>query len=640
MIRPMNMTRYTFAITILLILLIYSTAADAKHIIVIYDVSGSMIRLRMGREINTYMESEDIRRVNAYLTDLLFTDTSQQLRHGNDVQIKACESAYVGKPLYQSGDTLTYANYADQRYMKFNREQIQRDEFQRRLPYPRKLAESFFGQVSYLLRAEVEVYNELYNEADDATYWVFVTDGDIDNSGKSDPGIATVMQQHAEIESEYYDPLIFSLLVNNHVKIEVRRLQKRRNIDSIFIAIPAKPKDPITEIQLARDEKGQFISATLLIDTENSEKAKFKLNRINIEIVDQYNRPLQIVNEDSTHEILNVVPVPLDGRPPPYEFRIPFPAASEIAAPGNRLKLEVPYSYSDVEKVYSSPLLSYTAVIDSLYVSDLNNPERQVKQLNLPFRKEDYVGELILQSESPNKEAFKINGIKAYIQYKDDRKLCDVDVPTIPKRLGEPFNIVIPKNDHLDFHGNRLVIDINYEYEKTPKSTAIGFHFKPQGSGIGFPIWLLWALLVPTLIAIGFFLMRRLISILMPPPPVHHIGLTQVSETGEVLRQMEYFKLENEATLEFGQRGPDELCFDVKSSAFLYCVKKDILLFSDADDHEGRTLELPEMLELKRGAEDTVYVRCEIADETPDELPADDERIVGSKTRSDDPLDA
>ena len=112
--------------------------------------------------------------------------------------------------------------------------------------------------VSYLLRAEVEVYDELYKEADDETYWVFVTDGDIDNSGKSDPGISSVLKRLAEIEDEFYSPMIYGVFVKNHVKIEVRRLQKRDDIDTIFIATATKLEEPVREIQLSPDEKGSF----------------------------------------------------------------------------------------------------------------------------------------------------------------------------------------------------------------------------------------------------------------------------------------------------------------------------------------------------------------------------------------------
>ena len=81
------------------------------------------------------MESEDIRRVNEYLTDLLFTNTSQSLRDKvNDSYIKKCDAAFVGKPLYRSGDILTYAEYAEQRSATLNRAQVSKSEFQRQLP--------------------------------------------------------------------------------------------------------------------------------------------------------------------------------------------------------------------------------------------------------------------------------------------------------------------------------------------------------------------------------------------------------------------------------------------------------------------------------------------------------------------------
>ena len=244
MMRVKNVPQYTFTITVLLAFLICAPVVTAKHIIVIYDVSGSMIRLRTNGRVNTYMESEDIRRVNDYLTNLLFTDTAQPLRNREDSQIKLCEPAYVGRPLYQSGDTLTYVDYADRRYEKIKRAQVRRDEFQQKLPDSINLVSSFHGKVSYLLRAEVEVYDELFNDADDETYWVFVTDGDIDNSGKSDPGISSVLKRSAAIEDEYYAPMIFGILVNNHVRIQIRRLHKRGDIDSIFIATPTNPKEP------------------------------------------------------------------------------------------------------------------------------------------------------------------------------------------------------------------------------------------------------------------------------------------------------------------------------------------------------------------------------------------------------------
>ena len=639
MIRMINVPRYTLIVSVLLILLLFSSMAVAKHIIVIYDISGSMISLRIDGKVNTYMASEDIRRVNEYLTNLLFTNTSQPPIDMDDTLIKACEAAYVGKPLYQSGDILTYAEYAKRRNTKLNRAKVSRTEFQRQLPDPTKLKSSFPGMVSYLLRAEVEAYDDLYSEDDDETYWVFVTDGDIDNSGKSDPGISSVLKRHAEIEGEFYAPMIVGILVNNHVRIQIRRLQKRGDINSIFIATPTKPKEPVRKIQLSRDDEGRFITETLTIDTENSAKAKFKLNNVNVEIIDRFNKPLQIGTKEDGFSILEVPPVPLNGNPPPYEFLIPFPAQPEIAAPGNALKLEVTYNYNGEDEVYSAPLMNYRAVIDSIYVAMLANSDRQAKQLDLPFAEGKFSENLVIESESPNKDAFQIDEIRCQIQYKDGRKLCDVSVPKTVARLGEPFRVEVPKEDRLDWYGNKLVFDIDYRYDGESKSATMQIPYKLQGGGAGFPMWLLWILLIPVILVIVILLVRSLKPLIVPPPIEHHISLTEVNEAGTGLGETKFYTLKDKGTLEFGQRGPKELQFDVGSEAFLYCNRKSLLFFADPDDDDGHILDLPETLTVSQGEEDSVHIRCDIVDDSSEEREEEDESIFDPNPSDRNPLD-
>ena len=531
---------------------------------------------------------------------------------------------------------LPTSEYAKQRSTKLNRAQVSENEFQQQLPDPMNLKKSFYGMVSYLLRAEVEVYDALYNDADDETYWVFVTDGDIDNSGKSDPGISSVLKRHAAIEDEFYSPMIFAVLVNKHVQIRVRKLRKSIEINSIFFATPTKPEEPVREIQLTRDDEGKFISETLTIKTHNSEKPKFKLNSVNVEIVDKFNKPLQIVTEENTFGVIEVPSASLHGNLPPSEFRIPFPAHREIAAPGNALKLEVTYSFNGEDKSHSPQPIKYTAVIDSIYVSNLDNLEQQVKELNLDFSEDTYRANLVIQSESHDKKAFKIDQLRCYVQYKDGRKLCDATVPKEIKRLGEPFSIEVPKQDRLDWYGNKIVLEIDYKYDKEVISEMIEIPYKLVGGGSGFPMWLLWVFLVPILGVIVFLLIRRF----MPDPIDHHIALTQVSEAGTPLGEKAHFILENETTLEFGPRGPDELRFDVGSDAFLYCDKKNLLLFADADDDEGQILDLPETLKLSRGDDDDmVRVDCEITDDASDEPEEDNEPIIASNASDDNPID-
>ena len=638
MIHLIKVPRYILIVIVLLVFILFSPAAIAKHIIVIYDVSGSMISLKIKGKVEPYMESEDIRRVNEYLTNLLFTDTSQSLHDtDDDSYIKECEAAFVGKPLYQTGDILTYAEYADRRYTEINREKVSRNEFQRRLPDsgPTQLKSSFHGKVSYLLRAEVEVYDELYSDTDNETYWVFVTDGDIDNSGKSDPGISSILKRQAEIESEYYAPMIFGIFVNKHVKIQVRRLRKRDDIKTIFIATPTHPKELARKIQLSRDDEGKFFSETLTIDTENSAKTKFKLNNVNVEIVDLNNKPLQIVTKDDTTEILSVTPVSLHGNPPPYDFQIMLPANPGIANPNSAMKLEITYTYDSEDKVYSAPRMNYTAVIDSIYVAVFENTDHPTKQLDLILSEGIFSEDVTIESESPNKDAFQIDQIRCQIQYKDNRKLCDVTVPKTITRLGEPFRIEVAKQDRLDWYGNQVVLGIDYQYEGEAQSAIIKIPYKTQGGGEGFPMWLLWLLLVPLIVAIVYLLIRRLI---VPLPP-HHIAVTEVNEAGTSLHEPKFFTLKNKDTLEFGARGPDALRFDVGSEAFLYCNKKDLMLFDDADADTGQILDIPETLTLSRGEDnDEVHIRCEAVDDSLDEPEGAEEPIFDPNPSDENPL--
>lgn len=613
-----NVSRYPMLFAVLLVLIICAAPiAAAKHIIVIYDVSGSMYRLKTGKDTyTTYMESDDILRVNDYVTNLLFSNVAQPLSDIDDTYIKECDAAYVSKPLYQNGDVLTYAEYAKQRTEKISRRQVNKAEFQKQLPNPTRMKESFYGLVSYLLRAETEVYDELYREGDDETYWLFVTDGDIDNSGKSDTGIAAILKRLAEIEEEYYAPLVLGILVNNHVKIEVRKLQKRRDIDTIFIANQMKPDEPATKLSLSEDNAGQFISETLVIDTKNSQKAKFQLDSLTVEVVDKNRKPLQVANQNNEVEALQLNPVPLGGSSPPYELRIPFPANPELATPGNQLKLEVTYTYDGVDKVHPVPLMNYTAVIDSVYISDTENLQQPAKQLHLVFSEDAYHVELAVRSESPNKDAFQITQVRSHVQYKDGRKLCAANVSNIPDSLDKPFSVKVPKENDLDWYGNKLALDIDYTYEGTPRFATIGVPFKLQGGGGGFPMWLLVIPLLILLIGALFFLLRRGKAWITGPQIEHQIGLAQVTAAGTPLGEQRYFTLTKETILAFGQDDDAGLHFDVGSAAFLYCNENaEILLFEDVDADEGRHLETQERLVLTRSDDEQVHVDFEIATE-------------------------
>ncbi len=622
-----NVSRYRLIICVLLFSFLFLPIATAKHIIVIYDVSASMVSLGSGSKKKVFMKSEDIQRVNNYLTDILFTNTSQALQDTNDSYIKECVSEYVGKSLYQSGDIITYAKYAKRRTTEINRAKVSRNEFERELPNPKKQKDAFPGMVSYLLRAETEVYNELYKASDSETYWVFVTDGDIDNSGKSDEEIDSILQQLAKIEDDFYSPMIFGLLVNKHVKIEIRRLQQRIDIDAIFVAKPKKPKDPIQKIQCSRNNDGQFISETLTVATKNTVKTKFKLKNVNVEIVDEFYKPVQIVNAGGT-ENLTVPSVSLNDQSPPYNIQITLPSQPEVATPGNKLSLEVTYNYNGVDKIYSPTPIDYTAEIDSIYISTVENPDQQVENVTLEYLDGVYRGDMVIQSEGPNKNAFKINDVRAEIQYKDTQKLSDVSVIATVDRIGEPLQIEVPKNDHLEWYGNKLVLEIDYTYDGQALSEIFAMSIEPQGGGGGFPMWILWVLLLLILGIVGFFIVRGRIR-----PFVYPISVTEVNEQGTPIQDRENFDLKNKTTLEFGSQGDADLCYDVGSKAFLYCVKKTIMFFEHPDADDGQILDFPVTLTISPDEETTVYVRCELVDSSVEILP-EDELVISDKNTS------
>ena len=641
-----KLPRSAFMIAVLLAFIFFAPVVSARHIIVTYDVSGSMLR----HHNRTYMRSEDISRLNTYLTKLIFTDISHPLLdNSKDKFIKECAPTHTGRSLYQVGDVLTYAEYAEDRREKISRSPVSANEFQEQLPDPTNLRRSFYGMVSYLLRAEVEVYDELFKEADDETYWIFVTDGDIDRSEKSDSEIRQVLQRHAQIEEGFHSPLICSILFNDRVKIEVRQIQKRVVIDTIFVANQTHAKTDLQGIQFGKDDTGQlndigqFTSETLIINTESSEKTAFTLGNVTVKVANKNGRPLQIAGEDNSTKPLQIEPISLQGKSPPALFRISLPAYSEFTVPENLLSLEVSYSYNGVDRVHQVLPVSYTAVIDNIYLSagklrvlspeDASMPlgERgwRGEELELWLLDDTYLGELVVQSESRNKEAFQIKEILCYIQDKAGQKLCDASVSNSPKTLGELFQIVVPKHERLDWYGNKLTLDIKYQYAEKPKTVDVLIPFKLR-SKEGFPTWLLIVLLcvaVILLLFLGFRWMQGLIT----PDPVE-IRLAQIGGDG-IERS---FILTHKAHLEFGPGDDETLRFNVGSSALLRCRHGSILLYENAAAEEGKELSSSQTITVRRDSDDEqISINFEIVGDEPQETFEDN---IIEEPEEDDPL--
>ena len=617
----MNFLRYIFIVTILIVFNLCPPIYAAKHLIVIYDVSSSMYRLNVATGASTKMRPNDIQRVNDYLTNLLFTNVSQSLRDSADSHIKECDAAYVGQPLYQSGDIITYAEYAKRRYTKMNRQQIGPDEFYRKLPNPMDLRNSFFGQVSYLLRAEVEVYDELYSSNDDETYWIFVTDGDVDRSAESNPNISDVLQRHAIIEDKYDDPMIVGILVNKHVRIEVRRIQLIS--EAMFIANAAAPNKPVAEIQLKKDKSGQFYSEPLFINTKVSNKTKYKLNSVNVEIFDKNGNSLQIVDDDNGTSTLKLAPVLLHGKVPPAKFQIPLPVNTEITDSG-KLTLKVNYSFNGRDDSY--PIhTEYEPVDSSIYVSNLENPNEQVEKVVLRLTDGSYRALLVIRSQNSNKTAFRIDKIGAHILYDDNRQLCDVDVLTSPTNLDKQFEIVVRKVKDLKNYGNKLVLAIDYRYKETAESETIETLFDPRVDSTG-ALSVILIVIVAIVLIIGIVLLISRILKLIKLDVTHKIKL-QAEE-----KEAKTFTLNDDTAVSFGQAGDSEYGFDVGSSARISCHKGKILFHNDLYDDQGRELTTNQTLEIQRSDGEQVDIHFEIMRTDPDQLqgaaPIDDDDLL------------
>ena len=602
----MNFLRYIFIVTILIVFNLCPPIYAAKHLIVIYDVSSSMYRLNVATGASTRMRPNDIQRVNDYLTNLLFTNVSQSLRDSADSHIKKCDAAYVGQPLYQSGDIITYAEYAKRRYTKMNKQKIRRDEFHRRLPNPMDLRNSFFGQVSYLLRAEVEVYDELYNSNDDETYWIFVTDGDVDRSAESDPNISDVLQRHAIIEDKYDDPMIVGILVNGHVRIEVRRIQLIS--EAMFIANAAAPNKSVEEIQLRKDKSGQFYSEPLFINTKVSNKTKYKLNSVSVEIFDKNGNPLQIVDDDNGTGAIKLAPVLLHGKVPPAKFEIPLPVNTEITDSG-KLTLKVNYSFNGKDGTHSI-YTDYEPVDSSVYISNLDNPNDQVEKVVLRLSEGSYRAPLVIRSQNPNKTAFRIDKISARILYDDNDQLCDVDVSISPTNLDKQFEIVVPKVKDLKNYGNKLVLTINYHYKETAESETIETLFDPRIDSTGALRVILIVIGSIALIIGTVFLISRILK-LIKSDATHKIKL---QADGKEART---FTLNNETAISFGQAGDSEYSFDVGSSARISCHKGKILFHNDLYDEQGRELTTNQTLELQKSDGEQLEIHFEFVRTDP-----------------------
>ena len=238
-----------------------------------------------------------------------------------------------------------------------------------------------------------------------------------------------------------------------------------------------------------------------------------------------------------------------------------------------------------------------------------------------------------------------------HIQDRHGQKLCDATVPKVVERLDKPFSVVVPKQDNLDWYGNKVVLKIDYKYDKEAKSETIEIPYKLVGGGSGFPVWLLWVFLVPVLGVVLFLLVRKIIDWTNPRIVEHKIMLTIEDATdGLVPNDKEPYTLTDKNSLVFGANDAHELHFDVgwpDCPNFLRCERNSVFPWSkdkgrirhhkSIDDTEGAVVNPPETLTLKRDEDNIkVCIQYDKEDNTSD-TKSDDKSFKGS-TEHVDPL--
>lgn len=615
---------FTFYLSFyLLLFLSVCFVSSAKHIVVVYDTSGSMFRLK--NEI--YMNPEDIGRVNSYLSSLLFDDLSVSPNHPNDSQIKRCDTAYVDRPLYQKGDLLTYCEYDSQRRTKIDRNHsISRQDFGRHLPDSTNLRKAFYGKVSYLQRAEVDVYNDIYKKNEE-TFWIFITDGDVDHSGKSDPDIADVLKTLAEIEETYYTPLVVGLFVNNHVKIEVRKIHERSAIETIFISNQKAPREPIEQVQFSTKNE-LFTSETFTIRTQNYQTSLFQLYQVRVEIIDE--TLTSILNEEDKNII------ELNGSSPPDYFQLKLPMDPAIAKSGNKVRLTVTYSFNGLQRSHRTPALTYSAHIDSIYVTANRNQTEPITELEFRFTEGKYVSQFFVRTQSPKADEFRLNEILTNIQYRDGGELCEVDIPHKNFNFNQPVRMEVKPikqvKQRLGHYGNKLALEIKYQYLETPKTMTVAVPYKLRGNS-GFPIWLFLLVLLVPLLIVAYLLWRWILEQQRRSYEAIRIQLTKTDQEGIQIESPHFFSLSNGDELFFSQDSNGTFVFDVDSDASIVYDEREIIFFEDIEDEEGQVLDEREKLELKRKSDnESIWIELLVVVEQSDD-PDNDEYAITTASR-------
>ena len=278
----------------LLLMVIFS--GWGNHLIVAYDISGSMYRLKDRRLPSGYkyfMKEEDFDRLTKYLVRLIFVGPPENILP-NDARISG---KLDPKPLYTPSDKLSLFTFhsSHQEILKMQ-PGVSKTHFEEQLP-DLWGKNPFIGLESFVYRAEIHIYElaeQFYksNSSKEITYWIMVSDSDEDTSTTYEKN-PDELKKLAKLKEKYNTESMYYLLVNRHVDIYVYRMVPKGTprpltpvdigpkiggdppFKNFFIVSNKSPNQPLGEVEFSK--VGKWLkSIPLMVKSRDSVPESFQ----------------------------------------------------------------------------------------------------------------------------------------------------------------------------------------------------------------------------------------------------------------------------------------------------------------------------------------------------------------------------
>ena len=214
-----------FLMLTLCIILMMSLSAYAENVIIAYDFSGSMCKLRDSKShfgVKVFMKEEDLARLNNYLTQLIYVGQLSRIL-ANDAEIV---TKLGSKPLYNQSDKMWLFKFHTVNEDLINgKTDVSQSDFEKALPDPWRQY-PFSGQDSFISKAELHAHElaDTYYGAEvsskKATYIIIISDYDEDISLTGDKDVLG-LKKLSELMDKQRTQKVYDLLVNRHVYIRV-----------------------------------------------------------------------------------------------------------------------------------------------------------------------------------------------------------------------------------------------------------------------------------------------------------------------------------------------------------------------------------------------------------------------------------